>query len=99
MGTWIVVIVATTVLLGVAAVRSAGRRRAARMSTMDSARSAARQLGRESRARRGQRSGGTGDQFGRTKIKKYGDERHDTGDADTVGGSFDAGGGGAGGSD
>ena len=99
MGTWIVVIVATTVLLGVAAVRSAGRRRAARMSTMDSARSAARQLGRESRARRGQRSRGTGDQFGRTKIKKYGDERHDTGDADTAGGSFDAGGGGGGGSD
>jgi hypothetical protein len=88
MGTWIAVIVATAALLGVAALRSARRRRR-RLSTMDAARTAAKGLARESRTRRGMRSRGEGSPYTRTRLDKYGDERHEPS------GGFDGGGGGS----
>jgi hypothetical protein len=91
-GTWIVITVAIALLLGAVTVRAARSRRTARLSPMERGRRATRQLSQERRALRGRSSRGTGDHFGKTKIKKYGDERH--GDAESDGGSAgDSGGG------
>ncbi|MEE6262659.1 hypothetical protein [Plantactinospora sonchi] len=99
MGTfWIVLAMVTVVVLGTgAAAIVAVRRRDSRLTPRERAQRAARQLRREQRNRRGQRARGTGDHFGKTKIKKYGDEhRHADGGADDGSPSYsDSGGGGS----
>ncbi|HEX2771506.1 MAG TPA: hypothetical protein VHN18_03645 [Micromonosporaceae bacterium] len=93
--TSIAIMLVTAVLLGAAAVVAAHRRRMARLSVEERARRAARQLARDRRSRRGMSPRGTGDHFGKTKIKKYGDERHE--DASGGGGSYSYGSSGSGG--
>jgi hypothetical protein len=102
-GTWLVTIVATVGLLLVAALRSVRRRRRYGRSAMEQARRATREIRRDVRGQRGGRKRGDGEHMGRTKINKYGDERHSdpsSGDySDTGGGYSDSGGGSGGGSD
>jgi hypothetical protein len=86
-GTWIVIALVTAVPLGSAAVMAVHRRRTARLPAKERARRAARQLARDRRARRGKSPRGTGDHFGKTKIRKYGDERHEDAYGEGGGGS------------
>lgn len=92
-GTWIAITVTGVVLIGATVAGVARRRRSARLTPLDRARLAASELRREDRTRRGRARLGGGDHFGRTKIRKYGDEHHD-GEA---AGSGDSGGGDSGG--
>ncbi|MGN9775446.1 hypothetical protein ACTMS0_06670 [Micromonospora sp. H33] len=93
-GTWIAITVAGFVLLGTTLVTATHRRRVARLAPLDRARLAARGLRRGDRTRRGRGRRGGGDHFGRTKIRKYGDEHHD---GNTGSGGGDSGGGDSGG--
>ncbi|MEU6075716.1 hypothetical protein [Micromonospora sp. NPDC047074] len=92
-GTWITITVTGFALLGVTLVTAARRRRSARLTPLERARLAAREMRRDNRTRRGRGRRGSGDHFGRTKVRKYGDEHHggDTGGGDLGGG--DSGGG------
>ncbi|SNT36093.1 hypothetical protein SAMN05421812_10512 [Asanoa hainanensis] len=92
-----VTIVSTVGLLLVVGFRSVRRRGRARLSAMEQARRATRELRRENRALRGGRGRGDGEHFWRTKLGRYGDERH--GDDGGGGGFSDSGGGSGGGSD
>ncbi|MEV4534655.1 hypothetical protein AB0J82_12575 [Asanoa sp. NPDC049518] len=96
-GTWMVTVVTTVGLLLVVGFRSVRRRGQARMSTMEQARRATREMRRESRLLRGSRGRGDGEHFWRTKLGKYGDEHH--GDDSGGAGFGDSGGGSGGGSD
>jgi hypothetical protein len=78
------------VLFGAAAVMVVHQRRMTRLSVKERARRAARQLARDRRSRRGRSPRGTGDHFGKTKIRKYGGERHE--DVHAEGGSYSDGG-------
>lgn len=93
---WSVSIVAVAVVaIVVSAVVGVRRRRRRDVPPSQAAAvRAIRDLSRHSRRQRGQRARGTGPHFGRTPIKKYGDERHDQSGVDTPG---DSGGGGGGG--
>ncbi|MEV4480671.1 hypothetical protein [Micromonospora coxensis] len=76
-GTWTLIVVTTAALLGTAAaVMSARRRRMSQLTPMERARQAMRELGREERTLRRSSQRGDGEHFGRTRIRKYGDERH-----------------------
>lgn len=87
----IVVGVAVTVAVMAVAVRG-GRRRRMEPSRNAAAR-AIRDLSRDSRRQRGQQARGGGSHFGRTPIKKYGDERHGESEVGGQGGSGSGGGG------
>ncbi|MGC4792131.1 hypothetical protein ACLQ22_30440 [Micromonospora sp. DT178] len=85
--TWVLITVAIAVLLGAAAaVRIAQQRRLARLTPMERARRATHELGQEKRALRNRSPRGTGEHFGKTKIRKYGDERRE--DAQAEGGFY-----------
>lgn len=99
-GTWIAITVTGVVLIGATFVGVVRRQRVARLTPLERARLATRELRGEDRARRGRGRRGDGDHFGRTKIKKYGDEHHggDEPSAGWGGGGDHGGGGDSGGS-